>query len=184
MTAAHRLTASRRPDRDPVSIDSDVAHTSRIYDYLLGGTDHFAVDREVAEHAFAAYPGGIDGARADARANRAFLARVGAVPGRRRRASASSSTSAPASPTGDNTHAVAQALGARRRASSTSTTTRSCWPTPTPCSPGSPEGTAAYIQGDLRRPDAVLDQAAATLDLGPPVALLLVGRPERASSRA
>ena len=59
-----------------MSIDPSVAHTSRVYDYLLGGTNHFAVDREVAAHAFAAYPGGLDGARADARANRAFLRRA------------------------------------------------------------------------------------------------------------
>ncbi len=63
-------------DRDPVTIDSSVAHTSRIYDFLLGGTDNFAVDRDVAEHAFAAYPGGLDGARTDARANRGFLGRA------------------------------------------------------------------------------------------------------------
>src|SRR5690606_19278278 len=63
-------------DRDLLPIDTTVPHTSRIYDYLLGGRDHFEVDRQTAEHAFAAYPGGVDGARADARANRAFLGRV------------------------------------------------------------------------------------------------------------
>jgi S-adenosyl methyltransferase len=70
--------SSLRPDpqRDPIDIDTGQAHTSRIYDYLLGGNDNFAVDREAAEHAFSAYPGGLDAVRSDARANRAFLGRA------------------------------------------------------------------------------------------------------------
>ena len=40
---------------------------------------------------------------------------------------------------------------------------------------GSPEGATDYVQGDLRRPDAILEHAATTLDLDRPVALLLVG---------
>ena len=59
-----------------------VAHTSRIYDYLLGGTNHFAVDREVAEYAFAAYPGRPRG-RPRRRPGQPGLPRAGrAVPGR------------------------------------------------------------------------------------------------------
>src|SRR5690606_22224153 len=63
-------------DRDPTRIDITVAHASRVYNYLLGGDDNFEVDRRVAEDAFAAHPGGLDGARLDARANRAFLGRA------------------------------------------------------------------------------------------------------------
>jgi hypothetical protein len=53
-----------------------VAHVARVYDYLLGGRANFAVDREAAEHAYAAWPGGLDGVRADAQAHRALLGRV------------------------------------------------------------------------------------------------------------
>ncbi len=49
-----------------------VASTARIYDYWLGGTENFAVDRDAAEQAIAANPGIV----ADVRANRAFLARA------------------------------------------------------------------------------------------------------------
>jgi SAM-dependent methyltransferase len=42
---------------------------ARIYDYLLGGKDNFAVDREAAEKLLLVYPN----ARIAARANRAFL---------------------------------------------------------------------------------------------------------------
>lgn len=37
-----------------------------------------------------------------------------------------------------------------------------------------PEGTTAYIQADLRNPDEILEQAAATLDLTAPMALMLL----------
>ena len=48
------------------------AHSSRVYDYWLGGKDNFAADREAAEEAIAASPGIVE----DVRANRAFLARA------------------------------------------------------------------------------------------------------------
>jgi hypothetical protein len=63
-------------DREPPEIDTSVAHVARVYDYLLGGTANFKVDREAAERAYAAWPGGLDGVRADARAHRALLGRV------------------------------------------------------------------------------------------------------------
>src|SRR5690606_25668603 len=40
---------------------------------------------------------------------------------------------------------------------------------------GRGDGSTAYVQGDLRRPDEILERAAATLDLGKPVGLVLVG---------
>jgi hypothetical protein len=45
--------------------------TSRNYDYLLGGKDHFAADRETGDEAIRAYPD----MRSSVRANRAFLSR-------------------------------------------------------------------------------------------------------------
>ena len=39
----------------------------------------------------------------------------------------------------------------------------------------SPEGVCDYIDGDLREPDQILDQAARTLDFTQPVALMLLG---------
>jgi hypothetical protein len=49
---------------------ADQPNVARIYDYLLGGKDHFAADREAAQRLIAALPN----AAAVARANRAFLA--------------------------------------------------------------------------------------------------------------
>ena len=56
----------------PQGLDVTVPNVARIYDYLLGGKDNFAADREAARRLLAAVP---DAARA-AQANRAFLARA------------------------------------------------------------------------------------------------------------
>src|SRR5215469_15316994 len=57
---------------DQPAFDVSVAHQARIYNYWLGGTDHYPADRKAAEAAIAAYPGVVTGARA----NRQFLARA------------------------------------------------------------------------------------------------------------
>ena len=64
------------PEREPVEIDTTVAHAARVYNYLLGGVDNFSVDRELAATANEGLPGGLDGARANVRANRDFLGRA------------------------------------------------------------------------------------------------------------
>lgn len=56
----------------PPGIDFSRPRTARIYDYLPGGKDHFAVDREAMEMGLRSWPG----ARVYARGNRKFLARV------------------------------------------------------------------------------------------------------------
>jgi O-methyltransferase involved in polyketide biosynthesis len=53
-------------------IDTTVPNVARIYDYLLGGKDNFAVDRQTAEQLIAAIPD----VAAIARDNRSFLGRV------------------------------------------------------------------------------------------------------------
>ena len=44
-------------------IDTSKPHAARIYDYFLGGKNHFAADREVAEKSLASIPSGRIGAR-------------------------------------------------------------------------------------------------------------------------
>ena len=41
----------------PPDIDTSVAHQARVYDYLPGGKDNFAADREVGEKILLSYPG-------------------------------------------------------------------------------------------------------------------------------
>ena len=153
----------------PAAIDTTVAHQARIYDYWLGGKDNFAVDREAAQQAIAAYPPILRGVRAQ----RAFLARavryLAEEAGVRQFLDIGTGI-----PTANNTHQVAQAAapGARvvyvdndplvlahARALLTSV----------------PEDATAYLDADARDPDKILAGAAGLLDFGQPVAVLLIG---------
>jgi hypothetical protein len=149
-------------------LDTTTAHSARIYNYWLGGKDNFPVDREAAQAAIAANPGIV----ADVRANRAFLARVVrylvAECGIAQFLDIGTGL-----PTASNTHQVAQAVApqarvvyvdndpivlSHARALLTST----------------PEGATAYLDADLRQPEAILKSAGRTLDLNQPVALMLL----------
>ena len=150
-------------------IDTTKAHPSRIYDYWLGGKDNFAVDREAAQQAIAAYPPIVRGVRAQ----RAFLVRavryLAAEVGIRQFLDIGTGI-----PTANNTHQVAQAAApaarvvyvdndplvlAHARALLTSM----------------PEDATAYLDADVREPDKILAGAAGLLDFGQPVAVLLIG---------
>src|SRR5258708_31528126 len=56
----------------PNGIDTTTPNVARIYDYLLGGKDNFAADREAAKQLIEAIPD----VAAIARDNRSFLGRV------------------------------------------------------------------------------------------------------------
>jgi SAM-dependent methyltransferase len=64
--------AVERPDWAPVEIDLERPSAARIYDYYLGGSHNFAVDREMAQQAIRIVPG----LPRIMQANRAFLRRA------------------------------------------------------------------------------------------------------------
>jgi predicted phosphodiesterase len=66
-------SGDNRTPGPPLAHYASVAHVARVYDYLLGGKDNFAADREAAEQAMLINPAVVP----TARANRAFLARAG-----------------------------------------------------------------------------------------------------------
>jgi O-methyltransferase involved in polyketide biosynthesis len=161
------------PEHDPGEIDTSVAQVARVYDYLLGGKANFAVDRAAAERAYAAWPGGLDGVRADARLQRAVLGRV--VRYLVREAGIRQFLDIGAGiPTEDSVHEVAQ-----REASESRVVYADRDPVVLAHAQqllrGTPEGATRYIYGDLREPEAILGAAARTLDLSRPVAVLLFG---------
>ena len=152
----------------PAGIDTSVAHPARVYDAWLGGKDNYAADREAAELAAAANPDILLAVRA----NRAFLGR--AVHHLADAAGIGQfldiGTGIPAA---GNTHEVAQ----RARPES-----RVVYVDNDPVVlaharallASSPEGATGYLDADLRDVAAILEQAAATLDLSRPVALMLM----------
>jgi len=158
------------PDWLPPEINTGTAHPARVYDYWLGGKDNFAADRELGDAIIAALPS----TRLGARANRAFLGRavryLAGEAGVRQFLDIGTGI-----PTAGNTHEVAQAVApasrvvyvdndpivlAHARALMTS----------------DPAGATEFIQADLRDPDKILADPALkrTLDLGQPVALMLI----------
>jgi hypothetical protein len=149
-------------------LDTRHAHSARVYNYWLGGKDNYAADREAAEQAIAANPGIV----ADVRANRAFLARVvrylAAECGVRQFLDIGTGL-----PTANNTHQVAQAVAPESRvvyADNDPVVLAHARALLT----GTPEGSTAYLDADLRDTKAILREAAQTLDFGAPVALMLL----------
>jgi hypothetical protein len=156
-------------DRPPVDLRTDVAHSARIYDYLLGGKDNFPADRAAAEQAIALYPPVLTAAKEARRflvRSTRFMAEAGI------RQFLDIGTGIPTSP---NLHEVAQEVApdsrvvyvdndplvlAHARALLTST----------------PEGKTAYIDADLRQPERILNspELLDTLDLSKPVGLSLL----------
>jgi S-adenosyl methyltransferase len=159
--------------RAPVDIDPSVAHVARAYDYLLGGVTNFEVDRQAAERIVAVFPGGMETARADVRAQRNFLGRavryLAGTVGIRQFLDIGTGI-----PNADNVHAVAQETAPDSRIvyvdrdpivlAHSHTLLQS-----------TAGGATAFVAGELRDPDDILEQAAATLDFAQPVALMLVG---------
>ncbi len=66
------MTPSDQNGTLPGALDTSKPNVARVYDYLLGGKDHFAADRELAERLLAIYPG----TRQMVKENRRFLARA------------------------------------------------------------------------------------------------------------
>jgi hypothetical protein len=154
----------------PPDINTNAAHPARVYDYWLGGKDNFPADRALAELMIQAIPN----MRAMAAANRAFLGRAVRYLAEEAgvRQFLDIGTGIPTSP---NVHEVAQEAApdarvvyvdndpivlAHARALLTS----------------QDAGETAFILADLREPKSILDHPAltSTLDLGQPVALLVV----------
>ena len=160
-------------EREPAEIDTSGAHVARVYDYLLGGRANFQVDREAAERAYAAWPGGLEGVRADARAHRAVLGRIVRYLVRHAgiRQFLDIGTGIPKE---NNVHEVAQREAPESRIvyvdrdpivlAHAHKLLR-----------GTPEGATTYVYGDLREPEAILAETRGTLDFSSPVAVLIFG---------
>ncbi len=158
---------------EPAEIDTSVAHAARVYDYLLGGRANFKVDRETAELLYAAWPGGVDGVRADVRQSRAALGRV--VRYLARDAGLTQFLDIGTGiPKENNVHEVAQ-----REAPDA----RIVYVDKDPVVlahahqllRGTRGGVTSYIYGDLHAPGPILREAAKTLDFSRPTAVVLFG---------
>ena len=159
----------RRQGAPAPGIDRTVPHSARIWNYWLGGKDNYEVDQVAGDQYAKVFPGIVDVARAQ----RGFLARsivyLAAEAGIRQFLDVGTGL-----PTADNTHQVAQRVApearivyvdndplvlAHARALLTST----------------PQGATACIDADVRDTGKIITEAARTLDLARPVAVILHG---------
>jgi hypothetical protein len=164
-------TAPDDPMSDPIEIDTSVAHAARMYDYLLGGTTNFDVDREAAIRQAEA-SGGMENARYGVQAIRDFLGRsvrlLAGELGVRQFLDLGTGI-----PNGNNVHGVAQATNPESRivyvdddpivlahAHALLTST--------------PAGHTDFLQADLREPEVILGEAARIIDFDEPVAVILM----------
>lgn len=163
------MSESSIPAGGSPRLNTGVAHNARVWNYWIGGKDNYEVDQRVGEHVAGMFPV----IREVARADREFLGRavrfLTAERGIRQFLDIGTGL-----PTVDNTHEIAQRLApearivyvdndpivlAHARTLLTST----------------PAGATAYIDADVHDPQAIVERAAATLDLGRPVAVMMLG---------
>ncbi|WP_406461123.1 SAM-dependent methyltransferase [Streptomyces sp. NBC_00111] len=149
-------------------IDTSTPHSARVWNYWLGGKDNYEVDRRLGATMAELYPQIIDIARASRRFQARAVRHLAQQAGIRQFLDLGTGL-----PTADATHEVAQAVApdarvvyvdhdpivlAHARTLLTST----------------PEGATDYVHADLRDVGTVLKEAARTLDLQRPVALMLL----------
>jgi S-adenosyl methyltransferase len=170
MPAPHGKLTPVPADSLPPDLKTNVPHSARIYDYLLGGKDHYAADREAAAGITKDWPN----LAKSMRANRDFMRRAGrhlaAEMGIRQFLDVGTGL-----PTAPNLHEVVQEVAPESRivyvdndpivlvhARALLTSSR--------------QGKTAYIDADLRDPAAILgaEETRQTFDLGQPVALSLI----------
>lgn len=151
-----------------LALDPRVPNPARMWNYWVGGKDNYAADRSAAEAVIAAWPA----MPVIARLARRFLIdavqELAGVHGVRQFLDIGAGL-----PTASNTHEVAQRVApgsrvvyvdndavvmAHARALLTST----------------PAGKTGFVQADLRDTGTILAQAARTLDLGQPVAVVMI----------
>ncbi|MFJ6569011.1 SAM-dependent methyltransferase [Streptomyces sp. NPDC091292] len=159
--------ASTPAPAEQPKIDTSVPHSARIWNYWLGGKDNYPVDEAAGDAYTDVFPGIVT----ISRSSRAFLARnityLVADAGIRQFLDVGTGL-----PTANNTHEVAQRIApesrivyvdndplvlAHARALLTST----------------PEGKTAYIDANVLDTERILRDAAETLDLSRPTALIL-----------
>jgi hypothetical protein len=157
------------PEGRGARLDTSVAHSARVWTYLLGGKDNYAADREIGDVILQAFP---DIAHI-ARLQRRFLGRavryLAGEAGIRQFLDIGTGL-----PTADNTHEVAQRVAPEARivyvdndplvlvhADALLTS--------------APGGVTSYIEADVRDPGKILHEAARTLDFGEPIAVMMLG---------
>ncbi|GAA3444646.1 SAM-dependent methyltransferase [Planomonospora venezuelensis] len=155
-------------ERNPYGLDVSTANVARIYDYMLGGKDNFAADREAAEQILKAFPESREGVRL----NREFLGNavryLAAEAGIRQFVDVGAGL-----PTQKNVHQIAHEVDPEARTVYVDND-------PIVCVHGrallAGAPTVAMVEGDLRAPEEIWARVTGTglIDPEEPVGVLMV----------
>jgi len=160
---------SEREGTAPPRLDTSVAHSARVWNYLLGGKDNFAADREMGDMTTQIFP---DIAHI-ARVQRRFLARavryLAGEAGIRQFLDIGTGL-----PTADNTHQIAQQVAPESKVVYVDNDPLVLVHAQALLT-SAPGGMTSYIEADVRDTEEILEQAARTLDFGRPVAVMMLG---------
>jgi hypothetical protein len=150
-------------------LNTDVPHSARVWNYLLGGKDNFPADRGAAD----AVLGQLPEIREFARAGRGFLTRavsfLAGEAGVRQFLDLGTGL-----PTADNTHEVAQRIAPESRIVYVDNDPLVLVHARALLT-GDPRGVTDYIDADVRDPEKILRAARETLDFTQPIAVMMVG---------
>jgi len=148
-------------------VDTTAPNVARVWNYLVGGRDNFEVDRKAARQLVAASPV-MAVAGPVTRAFHGRVVRFLAEAGIRQFLDIGTGL-----PTAGNTHEIAQDVAPASRIvyvdndpvvlshARALLTSR-------------PEGATSYVEADAREPEKIVEEARLTLDLGQPVAVILI----------
>jgi hypothetical protein len=150
-------------------VDSTRPSSARVWNYLLGGKDNFAVDREVGEQIKAVFPAIV----VVAREQRKFLVRAATFltesAGIRQFLDIGTGL-----PTANNTHEVVQRIAPESRIVYVDNDPMVLVHARALLN-SDPAGVTDYIDSDVEDPDKILRGAAETLDFTKPIALTMLG---------
>jgi hypothetical protein len=150
-------------------VDTNRPSSARVWNYLLGGKDNFAIDRQVGEQIKAVFPAIV----VVAREQRKFLVRavtfLAEDAGIRQFLDIGTGL-----PTANNTHQVVQRIAPESRIVYVDNDPMVLVHARALLT-GDPAGSTAYVDSDVEDPDKILRGAADLLDFSQPVALTMLG---------
>ena len=160
-------------DRDPVdpaSVNADVPHAARIWNYWMGGKDNYESDRAAGAAVAEVYPQIVTMARQ----SRRFLIRavryLAAECGIRQFIDVGTGL-----PTMQNTHQVAQGVAPESRVVYVDNDPLVLVHARALLGSATQEGVTTYVHADYHDPDRIVEEAGKVLDLREPTAVMFMG---------
>ncbi|WP_033338321.1 SAM-dependent methyltransferase [Catenuloplanes japonicus] len=149
--------------------DATVVSSARMWNYILGGTENFEIDRVVGDRVVASFPGIVVLAREQRKLLVRLVTYLVAEAGVRQFLDIGAGL-----PAANSTHEVARRLAPEARVVYVDKDPLVRAHARALLASG-PAGTTDYVHCDAEQPDALLREAARTLDLTAPVAIIMCG---------